>query len=269
MTFSLETTRLRINAAFIYACTKNWIWDTTNPGGRLNDFDLWSVIEGDGLLKSEGKTYHLMPGDCFLLRPGKKYFATHNQQKPLVLYPVHFDFVDGHNRPFTPADELLPAFYRRIANIMFFRAMLERIQLNMERDRRNVSAEWLKIILIELDSWNLPENAGVARIRQQGKLDSLCQDVMIYPNKYQNVNEMSAQMNLSPSYFSRLFKKSHGISANDFLINSRIETAKKLLVKTNDNISEIAERLGYSSVFFFSRQFKEKTGKAPREYRQQ
>ncbi|MDF2661286.1 MAG: AraC family transcriptional regulator [Paenibacillus sp.] len=46
----------------------------------------------------------------------------------------------------------------------------------------------------------------------------------------------------------------------------RIERAKQHIREDTCNVTEIAERLGYTSIHYFSRQFKKATGMAPSEY---
>lgn len=268
MTFNLKTAQIQVNAAFVYACPKNWEWDTASDIYRKGGFDLWTIIGGEGTLRSGSSVFRLSEGDCFLLRPDERYFATHDPCNPLILYPVHFDFIDRYKRRICPPAEKLPVFYRHIGNIVFLKNMIERIQINIEIKRNDLASEWLRIILLELDSWNISGNIRIFNSKRLSKLYSLKEDVMLRPEKYKSVGEMSREMKISNAYFSRLFRKTQGISANEFLISARIEVAKKLLTMSNDTISEIADKVGYSSTFFFSRQFKQKTGKSPKKYRQ-
>jgi len=52
-----------------------------------------------------------------------------------------------------------------------------------------------------------------------------------------------------------------------YIIRMRIERAEHLLVHTGMNVTEVADALGYRDIFFFSRQFKQYTGKSPSEIR--
>jgi AraC-like DNA-binding protein len=69
-----------------------------------------------------------------------------------------------------------------------------------------------------------------------------------------------------PSYFGVLFKEAVGYPPKHFLILERIRFAKTLLQEL-DAIETVADRLGYSSVHYFSRHFKEVTGISPSEYK--
>ena len=79
--------------------------------------------------------------------------------------------------------------------------------------------------------------------------------------------ELAKKVNLSPYYFSRLFKKVTNKNFHEFINNERIEEAKKLLKNTNYPISTIAYDLGFNDSNYFSVVFKKFTGKTPKEYR--
>lgn len=58
-----------------------------------------------------------------------------------------------------------------------------------------------------------------------------------------------------------------GQTLHEYVIAQRIARARAFLVETDLSLALIAERLGYDSVFFFSRQFKQQAGVTPGEYR--
>jgi AraC-like DNA-binding protein len=72
---------------------------------------------------------------------------------------------------------------------------------------------------------------------------------------------------LSPTHFSRVFKSSFGTSPIDWLRRERISQAKRRLADTADDIKEIAEQVGYSDRYFFSKDFKKHTGFTPTQFR--
>ncbi len=67
---------------------------------------------------------------------------------------------------------------------------------------------------------------------------------------------------------SRLFSALEGRTIEKFYITAKIEKVKELLSYGDVPLSEIAYRLGYSSVAFLSRQFKQETGMTPSQYRE-
>jgi len=82
-----------------------------------------------------------------------------------------------------------------------------------------------------------------------------------------SVKELAKKVNLSPSYLSDLLKKETGLNAKDHIHYFAIEHAKSILLKTNYSVSEIAYSLGFEYPQYFSRLFKQKTGKTPLEFR--
>lgn len=70
------------------------------------------------------------------------------------------------------------------------------------------------------------------------------------------------------NYLSNLFSSVEGITIEHFYINQKIEKAKELLVYDELSLTEIAFRLGYSSVAHLSRQFKKITGLTPTSFKQ-
>nr|WP_286207920.1 response regulator [Clostridium caldaquaticum] len=78
---------------------------------------------------------------------------------------------------------------------------------------------------------------------------------------------VAREIHLSSSYLSTIFRKETGLNFSEYLINCRIEEAKKLLKKTNKSMAEISEKIGYSDVKYFSKLFNKKVGLKPSEYR--
>jgi len=74
---------------------------------------------------------------------------------------------------------------------------------------------------------------------------------------------ISKELNQDYTYLSNLFSAIEGITIEKYYINQRIEKVKELLVYDELSLSEIAFRLGYSSVAYLSNQFKKVTGFTP------
>ena len=80
--------------------------------------------------------------------------------------------------------------------------------------------------------------------------------------------ELAALCGYHAIYFSSLFRKCTGDNPKQYLISQRIRKAKFHLL-SGEKMEAIAERLGYASVHYFSRNFKEETGLTPTELKQQ
>jgi two-component system response regulator YesN len=82
------------------------------------------------------------------------------------------------------------------------------------------------------------------------------------------LEEVAAHVGLSPSYFSRMFKETYGMTFIDALTQIRMEEAKKRLTK-GESVKAVAYSVGYHDPNYFTRIFKKVTGVSPREYREQ
>lgn len=82
-----------------------------------------------------------------------------------------------------------------------------------------------------------------------------------------DINILSRQFSLSPSYFSHLFKQYAHKSVIEYLNELRISRAKQFLEKEETSVGEIASRVGFYDINYFSRKFKAITGITPTEYR--
>lgn len=104
-------------------------------------------------------------------------------------------------------------------------------------------------------------------------LDNIIKRVKLYlqQNFRENISltQIAAQVNMSPSYFSRVFSEKTGKSFTNYLTENRIEHAKKLLIQSNSPISNISEQSGYKNQYYFSNAFKKLTGLSPIEWRKQ
>lgn len=99
----------------------------------------------------------------------------------------------------------------------------------------------------------------------------LVQKIMHYleENYAQNItlSSLGEMFYSNSSYISRVFKQKTGKNYSDYLLDIRIEQAKKLLTGTNLSIGRISDMVGFDNTKYFSRIFKEKTGVQPIAYR--
>jgi AraC-like DNA-binding protein len=78
---------------------------------------------------------------------------------------------------------------------------------------------------------------------------------------------LSQKLNYDYTYLANLFSKHQGITIEHFYLNHKIERVKELLIYDELNITEIADRMHYSSVAHLSNQFKKMTGLTPSHYK--
>jgi AraC family transcriptional regulator len=73
---------------------------------------------------------------------------------------------------------------------------------------------------------------------------------------------------MSYFHFSRAFKQSTGVSPNNYLVERRIERAKKFLAETDIPVVEVALRVGFASQSHFTTTFRKLVGNTPKAYRE-
>jgi Response regulator containing CheY-like receiver domain and AraC-type DNA-binding domain len=78
---------------------------------------------------------------------------------------------------------------------------------------------------------------------------------------------ISDRIFLSSTYLSTVFRKETGVNFSEYLINKRMDVASELLRKTNYSLTEIAEKVGYVDVKYFSKLFNKVTGIKPSDFR--
>lgn len=82
-----------------------------------------------------------------------------------------------------------------------------------------------------------------------------------------SLDDVSRTVNISPYYFSKIFKEETGEGFVEYLTGIRIEKAKELLNTTEYSIKEICSMVGYADPNYFSRSFKKNVGVTPTEYK--
>jgi two-component system response regulator YesN len=137
----------------------------------------------------------------------------------------------------------------------------------------------------EYDILHASEKPDLARIFTEGLQEICCQPLaddtkmslaVAKVKKYLDthfsedisLDKMAEQVNISPYYFSKLFKQETGTGFNNYLTKIRIEKAKSLLENTDMPIKEICAEIGYQDPNYLSRLFKRWTGLSPTELRE-
>lgn len=110
-----------------------------------------------------------------------------------------------------------------------------------------------------------------AKIEDENLPSSTIEKVLQYLEKAPldqiTLKDAAECVHMNPSYLSQLFKQQLNKKFVDYITELRIEESKRLLLNTSLRMSEIAERVGYSDLAYFSNNFKRITGCSPSEFR--
>jgi AraC family transcriptional regulator of arabinose operon len=243
-------------------CEPNWRWRKREK--PMPNYDLFYVWSGEGTVILNKKRYDVGKGHCFLFRPGDETEATHNPQNPLVLTYIHFDIAK--------TARLIPSPHRIIENTISFESLLTQYVRLFLVKTYGAEIEG-KLILKQLMIHLLREEQE----KQDGDDDTshtlletireVANYIQQHPGEPHTIESLSSRANLSQRYFSKKFKQIIGNTVKSYIVYSRIKRAEHLLHFTGMTLTEVADALGYNDLHFFSRQFKQYTGKNPSEVR--
>ena len=126
----------------------------------------------------------------------------------------------------------------------------------------------------ELQKWFQEKMVNICRAIRDQKEDqsnSAVKKAMLYIqenySKDISLDDVSGQVNISPYYFSKIFKEETGENFIEYLTRIRIDKAKELLVDENVSVKEAGIKSGYSDPNYFSRIFKKQMDMTPSEYK--
>ncbi len=146
-----------------------------------------------------------------------------------------------------------------------FRALLEIVKyLSDPSDHSQLNAVFqLQQFLYELYN---------KRFRKHGQerypeIDELVKMLREQPDRWWNIDEMAEYCNMSDDQFRRVFRQRVGMLPKVYIDRLKMNQAAAMLTNGNLKIAEIAEVLGYTDQFHFSRRFRKIIGLSPGEYR--
>lgn len=102
---------------------------------------------------------------------------------------------------------------------------------------------------------------------REGALTYVLQYIHAHYAEALTLDQLASLEHISKSYLSRLFKQQTGQTVISYINSLRIETAKRLLTATRENINEIAYKVGFESPKYFYRSFRALTGDTPAGFR--
>ncbi|MDE6034920.1 MAG: AraC family transcriptional regulator [Ruminococcus sp.] len=123
----------------------------------------------------------------------------------------------------------------------------------------------VKILLVSLCEIVVRESQP--DILHYDRLKTLRREIIENPTKPWNIKDICYQLNISRTYFHRLYKQAFGVTCMHDVIEKRLQYACELLKNTDLSISEIAEKCGYETDSYFMRQFRQFRNCTPSEYR--
>ncbi len=117
----------------------------------------------------------------------------------------------------------------------------------------------LRELLIHMAKSNLPQYSK--------NLTAILQYIENHYFENLGISSLSQEFSLSQSYIARLFKKELSKKPSEYINGLRISVAKTMLLETDLSVAQIAEKVGFSDIYYFSRVFKKLVGISPAKTR--
>jgi len=238
----------------------------------------------------------LRPGDWLLIKSGMRHnLTTTSEGEHTAFFNAHFDLDSPLLRrrlsasnfvhvPFSAAARTrLPSYMEEI-DALIREGMLDRRSEKVEGAARDeeVSEEILLpeplalqayLLLIVKELLALPDREKEPdgyRERSIGETDLAHRiEARLRDGLYRDdtISTIARELNVSASQCGKIFSRTYGISPRQYVSRMKLNEAKRLLVNTNLSVQAVSERLGFHSVYHFSRQFRRWTGTTPTAFR--
>ncbi len=231
----------------------------------IDHYVLHCIVSGKGTYQVHGRTYHLGPGDCFLLIPRVPISYQSDPHDPWVYYWVGFDGIDA-----VPLMQLCNI--STAAPILHYghtRELAELIRPLTVPKTVSVSDSYIALGQFYLLCSKLMEhNRNIKPLsRKEYYVNQAI--ALIQDSYYSNISvqSISDAIGLDRTYLYRIFKEISGMPMQQYITNLRLKRACYFLSNSTLSYSEIAYYCGYLSEQYFSMVFKKNTGMTPSAYR--
>lgn len=253
--------------------------------GDVHDFpEIFYVEEGHQSTNIDGIHYHLNAGQMIMYAPN----AYHGPVLPnqlafgggsvcIVGFEADWGIDTLYNRVFT-----LTSHQRELYSDIITKGLelfktewggghINNLPRNEEFSRGvQYIKNMLELFLLDLYSYNSSVKAQlIGSNKEKLKADQMRELTEYFLDRLDRtltLEQISRDLGFSVSKLRRLVFEQKGCGPIAYFIDLKIEEAKRLIRKTSLNITEISEHLGFSSLHYFSKQFKNKTGISPSTY---
>ncbi len=235
--------------------------------------ELTVVTGGSGMIFTGGVPTAVSRGDIYLSLPCDAHAISVDPDDPLK-----FDFL-----AFSLEDEELKEDFERIAvdyhspKLRLFHEerippLLADAITEVNRESR-YSRQLLSAILRQISIYTVRAFGGTPQNKYPKNLtdaEILCYQLMNHIDTHiyslKNLEELTEIVDYSYGYLSAVFKRTTGETLCDYYLKKRMDAARLMLLEGKLKVSDIAERLGYSTLYAFSKAFKGRFGVSPKNY---
>lgn len=244
---------------------------------RVPDFCVLIYVIDGCIYVTEGDTdYEVNAGKLLILKNGVHHFGKKKIQKGTKWIFVHFRIsADCNASPFYPDASPLGAYDATAESILTLPKFLDSVSARFEKELKtfieyaqsdDAYKKWFinQRLFLLLSSLAVNTQGFSNNLTLSDRICRYLSDNIGVPFSSENIEK---RFYLSYKYMSHLFKKEKGVTMQQYHNSVRMDEACRLLCSTLMSIGEIADKLGFSDVLYFSRCFRNYTGKSPSAYR--
>ena len=235
-------------------------------------YELTIITDGEGFVITNGIATPVKRGSIYLSLPCDMHEIRSSGEKPMKYdffsfyseNPKYKSELERISNCITPEDRVF--FDERISSLVCD-AIMEFV------DDAKFSDDILYSIFNQIMIYvirDFENKTARSRITAASQSDAMCYRMMNYIDTHIytlcNLESIADAMKYNYSYLSALFKKTTGNTLLSYYKTKRLEVAKFLILEGKMKISDIAETLNYSSLYSFSRAFKEEYGISPKQF---
>jgi AraC-like DNA-binding protein len=240
---------------------------TWERGRRLNEYQLVYITRGEGELEMRGSgSIHVDEGMAFLLFPGQWHRYRPNPFTGWSEYWIGFDGEVAQRivpRFFDPRQPVLAAGQDEEL-LHLFRSVHDLMRSSPPGYRQMMSANTLAALA---RARGLALRSDTAPDAHEQKIQKARQHLLEHATRDVDLNVLAESLGYSYSRFRSVFKEKTGIPPGQYQLQIRLNLACDLLTNDTRSIGEIADHLGFTSLYYFSRLFKQKLHLTPSAYR--
>jgi len=241
-----------------------------HPDRIINAHDIVYVAEGEWEIWEENSSFLLYPGDIVFLFAGRRHFGKVPCAAGTKTRYIHF--YTGKEDAFSEKERGGDAGAISISSLTkcgrdenIVRLFEEVIHLHWSSIIENRMMARIKLSELLVSMSRL---AGHKEIKRTGSIDYVISLIEQYPEKNYEINELADKIEVSRRYLTAGFKDKTGVSIKQFQLNMKIKRAASILQNSPFvSIKEVAEQFSFYDEFHFSKQFKQKIGCYPSDYR--
>lgn len=243
-----------------------------NPHSHSDVCEIIYISEGEGSFIIDGKSYTGKKGDILIYNQGIVHQEKSNPQNPIKTY---FCGVGGLAIQNMTEGILIPPTLPPVVHANQYAEKIESYISDIFSECHSQISHYELVVqnllssLIILIHRIISTEQEIQINQEKNTLSSQIKDYIdMNYTKNLSLSTIANTLFISPYYIAHIFKNEMGDSPINYLINRRIGEAKRLLLTTDKNISEIAELVGYDNPNYFANIFKKLTGVPPGVFRQ-